>query len=269
MSSNTQWNGPHAPLPVEAIWREFVRSVGGEVVEDWLPEPRTFANADFLFREAGIVAELKEIETEFSASKAFERAFEAMMERLLREDPEWKPPAYGGSGSFPTWFGQEYLRIFRPPISRTLRKANKQIRETKNHLALDKPSGILILVNDSFITLEPHFVYMIAADLLSSSYSSIDCLLYLTVNRYVEVEGSDLANLLWLTAYSDRAEDSLADFVDQLGRQWFDFLQTKIGPFTDHSIIPHSKDSAQMRTNAILVPGDELVLPFSKRSLKV
>lgn len=58
---SSRWNGPHTPLPVEATWSDFVRSVGGEVVEDLVPEPRTFANADFLFREQGVVAELKEI----------------------------------------------------------------------------------------------------------------------------------------------------------------------------------------------------------------
>jgi len=268
MSSNAQWNGPHVPLPVEATWRDFVRASGGEVIEDWLPEPRTFANADFFFREAGVVAELKEIETEFSSGKAFEQAFGAMMERLLREDPEWKPQQYGGSGRFPSWWLEEYLRIFRPPIARTLKKANKQIRETKNHLAVENHRGILILVNDSFITLEPHFVRMIAADLLCSSYSSIDCLIYITVNRYVEVPGSDLAHLLWIPTYSDRADDGLVEIVDRLGHQWFDFLEQKIGPFTDRTIIPHSKDSPPLQTQAIFVPGDELVLPFSKQKIK-
>ncbi len=266
--SSTRWNGPHQPLPVEATWRDFVRSVGGEVVEDWLPEPRTFANADFLFRAHDVVAELKEIETEFSASPAFERGFKALMDRLLLEDPDWKPGGYGGTGRFPRWFWEEYLRIYRPPISRILKKANKQIRETKEHLGLGTSRGVLVLVNDSFITLEPNFVHLVAADLLCTSYSSIDCFIYTTMNRYVEVQGSDLAHLLWTPTYSERAEDNLVDFVDQLGAKWFDFLEPRVGPYTDRIVTPHSEHPMEKPMRAITVPGDKLVLPFTKRSFE-
>jgi hypothetical protein len=59
--------GPHKPLLVEATWRDFVRSVGGSVIEDLVPEPRDFQNADFLFPNESVVAELKEVETEFTS----------------------------------------------------------------------------------------------------------------------------------------------------------------------------------------------------------
>lgn len=189
------------------------------------------------------------------------------MERLLLEDPDWKPREYGGTGSFPSWFWEEYLRIYRPPISRILKKANKQIRETKEHLGLSKSRGVLVLVNDSFTTLEPNFVLMVVADLLCTSYSSIDCFVYTTVNRYVEVEGSDLAHLLWTATYSERAEDSLVSFVDQIGARWFDFLEPRVGPYSDRVVTPHSDNPLDKRMKAIAVPGDKLILPFSKRSL--
>lgn len=200
---------------MEATWREFVRSFGGQV-EDLVPRLRTFANADFLFDSLGVVAELKEIETEFSSGKAFSTGFASMMQRVLFEDPSWRPRSHGGSGRFPSWFQNEFVRLFRPPISRLLKKTNRQIRETKAHFGISSASGILILINDGFTTLEPHFVRNLASDLLCSSYSSIDCLPYLTVNRYVEKRGSDLAHLLWLTPYSERAGDSLVSFVDEL-----------------------------------------------------
>jgi hypothetical protein len=224
--------GPHDPIDVEATWREFVRSVDGEVIEDLVPHPRSFENADFLFQAVPAVAELKEIKTEFEKSVAFKTGYSQLIRRLMDEDPDWRPKLLGGNGDSPEWFAREVIRLFRPPIQRILKKANSQIKETKKHFKIDNPTGILVFVNDGFTALEPHFVQGVACDLLVSSYSSIDCFLYITVNRYVEVDGSDVPRLLWMPKYSDRAPDSLPAFVDELGRSWDDFLETKIGPFT-------------------------------------
>lgn len=224
--------GPHDPIDVEATWREFVRSAGGQVVDDLLSGQRDFENADFLFPSEQVVAELKEIQTEFERAPAFRTGYEALLKRLMEENPLWRPVLLGGSGEYPKWFVIEFIRLFRPPISRVLKKANRQIRETKQHFKLNAPKGILIFVNDGFIALEPHYVRELACNLLVDSYSEIHCFLYLTVNRYVEIEGSDVPRLLWMPTYGDRASDELVSFVDDLGRKWFDLLEKKIGTFT-------------------------------------
>jgi len=224
--------GPHDPIDVEGTWREFVRIVGGQVIEDLVSEPRTFENADLLFPAVPSIAELKEIKTAFDRSPAVYEGFNALIEQLIAEDPSWRPSLLGGSGEYPSWFSREFVRLFRPPLSRVLKKANRQIRETKAHFNISAPTGILIFVNDGFTALEPHFVRALACDLLVSSYSSINCFLYITVNRYVEVVGSDVPRLLWMPSYSDSAPEALVDFVDDLGRRWYDFLKKRIGPFS-------------------------------------
>ncbi|MGP8436603.1 hypothetical protein ACT2FY_15885 [Paraburkholderia fungorum] len=250
--------GPHDPIDVEALWREFVRSAEGQVVEDILPNPRTFENADFLFPALSAVFELKEIQTEFDRSAAFREGYRLLLERVMEEDPHWKPSLLGGSGVYPAWFTSELLRLFRPPISRVLKKANRQIKETKVHFKLDQPTGVLVFVNDGFTALEPHFVRKVAADLLANSYSSIDCFLYTTVNRYVEVEGSDVPRLLWVPTYSDRAPDSLVTFIDELGRKWFEYLEAKIGPFTlAREEISQDQEGARPFTSRAIVLPDE------------
>ncbi len=252
--------GPHHPIPVEGSWREFVRSVGGEAVEELLPEPRTFENADFLFRALPMVAELKEVETEFGRSSAVREGFQTSIRRVMEEDPNWRPLLLGGSGEYPKWFPREFLRLFRPAVSRVLKKANRQIRETKAHFGISEPTGMLVFVNDGFTELEPHFVRAVACDLLVNSYSSVDCFLYVTVNRYVEVAGSDVPRLLWMPSYSERTNDSLVQFVDDLGRKWYDFLETKIGPFTiPREEVPQGHDNARTGLSRAIV------LPHEKR----
>ncbi|MHB1290669.1 MAG: hypothetical protein ACYCY5_00570 [Sulfuricella sp.] len=245
--------GPHDPLPVEPTWQEFVSMAGGNMVSSFLPDPRTFENADFIFKKAGVLAELKEIETEFSASEAFRKGFEELMARVLAEDPNWKPLIFGGSSDYPTWFHSEFVRLFRPPISRVLKKANRQLRDTKKHFGILSATGVLLFANDGFTAIGPGLVRALVAQLLQHSYSSIDCFVYITVNRYVEVQGSNVPRLIWAPTYSDRAPDSLVTFIDELGRQWFDFLEEKIGSFSAKNTEP-SNGSSLWGSKAIMLP---------------
>ncbi len=224
--------GPHEPLPVEPVWNEFVRINGGQRVSDLLSGSPSFENADYLFGAAGVVAELKEVQTEFGNTSGFRRGFDELMRRLVSEDPNWRPFLFGGNGEYPKWFYPEYVRLFRPHVSRVLKKANRQLRETKEYFGFAKPTGVLLLVNDGFTELGPDLVRALACNLLTASYSSIDCLVYLTVNRYVELQGSDVPRVVWAPTYSDRCDDALSQFIDDLGRRWFKFLETKIGPYT-------------------------------------
>jgi hypothetical protein len=239
--------GPHGALPVEPMWREFVQLAEGELVTDHLSSSPTSENADYFFPAASVVAELKEIETEFSKSKGFYKKLSKIIERILREDHNWRPTLLGGDGKYPEWFGGEFVRIFRPPISRILKKANRQIRETKKHLGIRSPTGILFIVNDGFTGLAHDIILSLLCNLLINAYSSIDCFVYLTLNRYVEILESNVPRLVWIPMYSDRAKESLVHFVNSLGRNWFTFLEGKIGPFTakvetqDGDIIKGSK----------------------------
>lgn len=245
--------GAHFPVPVEGTWRDFVRSVNGSIVEDLIPQPRQFQNADFLFADDSVVAELKEIETEFSLSPSFEKGFDQLMQRLVEEQPDWRPTLFGGDGIYPDWFHREFIRIFRPPLSRILKKANSQIKETKAKFSISSPTGVLLLVNDGFTSISPFLIRALACDILSNSYSSIDALVYLTVNRHVEVASSDEPKLVWAPSYSSKASDDLVKFIDTLGAQWFDFLEKITGPFTSRTV---TDDSTFFKNSKAIVHPD-------------
>lgn len=226
------------------------------MVDQVVPEPRTFENADFFFQSKGVVAELKEVATEFGASAAFAKNFDELMLKVVAENPNWKPALFGGTEPLPNWFQREFIRLFRPPISRVLKKANRQLRETKTHFGVGEATGILLFVNDGFTTLGPEPVRALAASLLQHSYSSIDCFVYLTVNRYIEIAGSDIPRLLWAPVYSDRAPEWLVEFVNSLGSSWFSFLEGKIGPFTAPDMFFENADVLHGSKAIVLPPND-------------
>jgi len=181
--------------------------------------------------------------------------FDKLMKRLVAEDPTWRPALFGGSGTYPAWFYPEFVRIFRPPISRVLRKANRQLRETKEYFGRSGLSGALLLVNDGFTSLGPDLVRSLACNLLTTSYSSIDAFVYLTVNRYVEIQGSDVPRLVWAPTYGDHATDALHEFVNDLGRKWFTFFEAKVGPFTVDKWETDDPDAIR-GSKAIVLPGE-------------
>jgi hypothetical protein len=244
--------GPHHPLPVEATWHRFVRSIRGTVVADLLPPSPSFENADYFFPEAKVIAELKEVQTEYLNTEASRKGFDALLSRLIFEDPQWRPALFEGDGSYPLWFRKEFIRLARPPISRVLKKANAQIRQTKNHFGVTSSTGILLFVNDGFTGLAPDLVNALACELLVRSYSSIDCFVYLNFNRYVEVVGSDEPKLLWLPSYRNHFDAAFVEFVDNLGRSWFDFLEQEIGHPTSRIETPDR--TAVHNSKSILIP---------------
>ena len=74
----------------------------------------------------------------------------------------------------------------------------------------------------------------------------------MTLNRYVELDGSNVPQLIWAPSYSDRADDSFVDFIDNLGRNWFNFLEEKIGGFTSRQ--EESDRSILLNSKAIIIP---------------
>lgn len=222
-------------LPTERTFDRFVQNVGGQKISDILPGNPSFQNADYLFRNENVIAELKTLQTDFGITDSFRDKHIELLKKYISDD-RMTFGAIFRSEERPQEYSKDLLRLFRPALCRILKKANQQIKETKKELGFENNSGILLLVNDDFISLEPRFITSIICEILTHSYSSIDAFVYLTLNHYVDIPGNDYANLLWVPVYSERAPNWLADFVNKLGSQWFDFLEIEVGEF-DNKIV--------------------------------
>ena len=229
---------PHDPLPVEKTWNAFIRTVSGKLISEMISQTPDFENADYLFERENIIIELKEVETDFGRQSGIIERVDHLHDKIFAEDPNWKPRMFGGEGKYPAWFSREYLSIFRKPVSRIIEKANRQIKSTKKQLGKENAQGIMLFVNDGFASLSPELVHATANDLLTRSYSSIDCFVYLTVNRYVCIAGSDLAYLVWIPTYKSDDCDQLSNFINELGRKWLDYLENQVGSFIDRQERP-------------------------------
>jgi len=219
---------PHDPIPVEKTFDEFVTLQNGVQVSSLVGESPTFKNADYLFNQDRVIIELKEIQKDFGNDKNFLQKHDELVDKIERETSWWK--RLRGMEPPPEYY-HEVVRLFRPPLQRILKKANRQIKETKSELNLRDHQGLLMIVNDGFVSFPPALVRSIVDETLTHSYKSLDAWVYLNVNTYVDLPWSENAILPWISSYSCRATDELVHFVDDLGRCWRKFLETKIGPF--------------------------------------
>lgn len=229
------WLYEKPALPAEETFDRFVKSFEGQKISDLLSGNPSFQNADYLFPNENVIAELKTLQTDFGTTDSFRAKHIELVKKYLSES-RMTLSAIFHSAEQPKEYIGDLLRLFRPALSRILNKANKQLKQTKRELNLPNTPGILLLINDDFLSLEPRFIMRIICENLSHSYSSIDAFVYLTLNHYVDIPGNNDANLLWSPVYSKRSPDSLTGFVNKLGRQWFQFLETETGEF-DNRIV--------------------------------
>jgi hypothetical protein len=204
----------------EPHWNEFVLTAGGEPVAPHIKEEGV-KNADYMFPSARVIAELKILETDFAHTKETLEKVDALAEKYPGVHPDDRTQP----------LRRELLLLLRKPLQRIINKANRQIKDTKRALGLDQWRGITIRVNGGFRGVPPDLARGLIAHILSkTSYTNTDALIYQT-NHYVELPDSPYAHLLWAPMYSDRAADDLVEFVNDLGRKWISYTQTKIGPF--------------------------------------
>lgn len=217
-------------LPTEETFDRFVKNFGGKKISDFLPGNPSFQNADYLFQDDGVIAELKTLKKDFGTTDDFRNKYFELTKKYIL-DGRISFGAIFRPEERPQEFFSEFIRLFRPPISRILKKANSQLKETKKALNLPNAVGIMVLANDDFVSLEPQFITALISEILVHSYSSIDAFVYLTLNHYVDIPDNNYANLLWIPAYSQKAPNWLQDFINRVGNEWFNFLEAEIGPF--------------------------------------
>jgi hypothetical protein len=206
----------------------FVQSIGGKRVSSIVPKP-TFENADYIFVESSIVLELKIIETEFGESKEFRKKSSALIAKDVEKYGRPQIPLLGRP------FTQDFIsgisELYRRPLSRITKQANRQIKATKKHFGIPNGTGILLCVNDNFRGIKPAWIANLFSRILKGSCRSIEAVIYVT-NHCVTIPKSDVSHFLWVPIYRQNPSKALVDFVNRMGQRWGDLCAQKIENFT-------------------------------------
>ena len=221
------------------IEREFTRFIGGyrggkPVSEVTTDIPKGVLNADFYFESDDVIAELKCLVGDATDP-------EKKVNRLVSSAIHF---GYTGSDIFGWSFRNEKVpeevlrRTFameKRPIVQAFEKANKQIRSTK--LLLNRPNarGLVLIANDDNRQFSPAEMLSIICDAFAQLRDChVDGVVYFTPNVYHTNGVDDIAQTLWTPVYNIGSEE-FGDFVNPLGRAWFDHFERTGKPFIERT----------------------------------
>jgi len=218
---------------------QAVRAAGGQRVTKLVDVNPSFDNADYVFPEDNIVAELKSLKNDFLSDPAVGVKMHELYNRWLDEGKE-VPVIYGEgvlrTDQLPIECARELIGIFKGKLeSAVLRKANRQIRETKENLNHPEAMGLLLILNEGNFAFDPAMVAHVLFHSLGSKFSSIEHLILFSANLRVQTASSARAPLFASIRFSNRRQPT-REFLTRLGSRWVEVLAAATGekllPFT-------------------------------------
>jgi hypothetical protein len=247
---------------VEDFITEFINSVGGKTVVEKNGGECDFLNADYIFEKENVVAELKCLEKDIFSDEDFERN-ERLLEKWFDDGTLRKVdiiPIFLNRKQIPESCLTEINKLTRRTFQKIIHKANKQLFETKKNLGDEKTMKFLMLCNDGNYFLSHNQILSVACDLLATRKEwDIDCLIYFTVNQGSMFEFGDLDRHVWVPFYGFETEEenTISEFVNRLGRDFFKFTNDKLGiEITEHQEIADLNDGLDALAKLEYIPKD-------------
>lgn len=223
---------------VEEFFNEYVEYFGGQVVSKSDQNLTDRPNADYLFKNDNVVAELKCFQKDlFNSEEDIPRIFNFLdkweHKNLIEQGDKIK--IILGSKQLPKECYTDLLNACTKTIDRALHKANKQIKESKKTFSLPDAKGLVLLCNDGNYFVQNDAFLGLIANLMGRKYmeSDIDGFVYFTLNQVSTIPNSDLDWQLWVPSYRDENDEDFGNFVNKLGYKFqneFYTLKTGIKP---------------------------------------
>jgi hypothetical protein len=217
-------------IKIEETFDSFVRSIGGVVLKDEISCSPSFENADYIFHNLQIVAELKCLEDNKLDDPVYMGKIDALWQKwrtfgLVKGDT----PERILLSELPQQCARELISVTSLPLKGVVKKANRQIRQTKDNLDLSSYKGLLLLANDGNLAYPPPTLNQLVGGILSNGFTSIDCYVLFTVNMFAQVPGVDIPCTLWMPSYRSEAVSIPPDVMASLRDGWSTFQEQLIG----------------------------------------
>jgi hypothetical protein len=238
----------------EKLMDEVVCATGGQRAREIVGDNPPFDNADYLWSKDSIVSEMKNLQKDFLTDPAVSDRMHEMYNRWLDEGKD-VPIMYGEgvlrTDQLPVECARELIGIFKDKLeSAVLRKANRQIRDTKENLNHPEALGLLLLSNEGNFAFDPVMGAHVLFHSLGSKFSSIEHVIFFSANLRVQTASSAPAPLFASIRFPNRRQPT-PEFLTRLGSRWFEALSAASGekfpPFTFSEPSPAEIDGFRFR----------------------
>lgn len=238
----------------ENLMDEVVRALGGQRIRELVGENPRFDNADYLFTADNIISEMKNLEKDFLSDPEVDDKMHQMYNRWVDEGKS--VPIILGEGilrtdQLPLGCRRELVGIFKDKLeSAVLRKANRQIRDTKKNVNHPEALGLLLLSNEGNFAFDPGMVAHVLFHSLGSKFSSIEHVIFFSANLRVQTASGAAAPLFASIRFPNRRQPT-SEFLNRLGSRWFKVLSAATGekfpPFSFVETNPAEIDQLRFR----------------------
>jgi len=222
----------NAQAPLQDIVDPFVRGLGGELVSEIVGNESPISSADYLFQHHNVLAELKSLQEESFNESLREKLGERMAEWLRRS----RIVVFGTTRIDSNRLTPDCQREMNDLIASHLqnnvvRKANRQIRSTKQSLQMPNAKGLLWVASDGNVDLPPNTVWLLLNRILQKKtdsgepqYSNIHALAYFSPRMLVALPGSSQPAQFWLSGVRNNDDKELSAFLGELCEAWRRYL---------------------------------------------
>jgi hypothetical protein len=230
-------------IDVESEFTSIAGMLGGKRVSDFVGPAPMFNNADFIFPDFQVVAELKCLEEDKIADeRLINKASRIYMEAL--ESGQAPVVLFGRRRITTEGFSPEYIKkiidLYKAPIDGRVKKANKQIKIIRERLNVNNYAGLLIVANNGHSALDPwHGWYLLNELLKQRHFSGINSAIYLSANQRVAHPGSGRDVTVWTEIHRPHLPAIDASFLDALRTAWHSRLTALLtgeGEFQEYEV---------------------------------
>lgn len=218
-------------LPVEATFDAFVADFGGKKVSNLIGQNAQMPlNADYIFVEHNVIAELKTLEGIYSGPDAFEQLTRAYIDA-------------GCTGSDVMgllWRGEEVpdavtalvRKRIRRSIEQRITRARKQLRTSKETFGNRDTRCLILIAMDQQPLFGHQTMLLNLAKIMGDNYADehTDGVVYFNPNMPTKVRPDGLELSGWYPFYrDDEVNSKLSEFVNLLGNRWLKYYGSLIG----------------------------------------
>lgn len=228
-------------LSIESTFDEFAPIVSGEKIPAVVDRQR----ADYLFRSASVIAELKCIERDIDMPR--------YAEKLTVRMNNWQRAGllrvYGTTTvdlqKLAKPCQDDWLELHEKPLQRLLEKANRQMRQTKEDFGSPNATGVLLLANEAQLSSSPinlaTYLARISRKKKSDSeklFSNIQYIVVFAVNLMVVSPEFPNGCFPWISFCREVEDETMGTFLAGLGTSWMKFCAAKRGDVNAEVVFP-------------------------------
>lgn len=229
---------PRLTFNVEDELTVAIAPIGGRRVASFLGQAPEHENADYFFPAAQVVSELKCLDGDkISDERIIEKASRVYTDELKSGRAPFI--AFGEVQLTTKDFSEEYKQkignLYRVPIERLARKADRQIRLTVQALKVAAPTGLFLLANNNHTALDPqHAWYIVNQILAQDEYPNINAAVVFSGNLGATLPEAPYRLDYWIEIQRSGMQPVASPFLSSLREAWHSHLAKILG----HSVAP-------------------------------